>query len=139
LINPEDAEEAVQEALIRAWRTRARGVHVAAPSALAMHITRNEALRVLERRKRLCERETGTERMDEMRDERRHDDVLSDLWFEGALATLEPSDRLLVRLRYEEDLPHPEVARQTGMPEGTVKVRLHRIRHRLRGYVEQGL
>jgi RNA polymerase sigma-70 factor (ECF subfamily) len=36
-------------------------------------------------------------------------------------------------MRYGEDLTQAEVARRLGVPEGTVKVRLHRARRRLRG------
>jgi DNA-directed RNA polymerase specialized sigma24 family protein len=39
---------------------------------------------------------------------------------------------VLALLRYEADLEHPRIAGLLGMPEGTVKVRLHRIRQRLR-------
>lgn len=35
---------------------------------------------------------------------------------ESALARLPPPDRLLVRLRFEDDLPMPEVARAMGFP-----------------------
>jgi len=37
-----------------------------------------------------------------------------------------------VLLRSWADLTQPEVARLTALPEGTVKVRLHRARLRLR-------
>jgi RNA polymerase sigma-70 factor (ECF subfamily) len=38
-----------------------------------------------------------------------------------------------MRLRYVEDLTQGQVAARLGVPEGTVKVRLHRARARLRG------
>jgi RNA polymerase sigma-70 factor (ECF subfamily) len=50
----------------------------------------------------------------------------------AAVGALEQSDRLLLLLRYWADLTQPEVARATALPEGTVKVRLHRARQRLR-------
>jgi RNA polymerase sigma-70 factor (ECF subfamily) len=48
-----------------------------------------------------------------------------------ALQTLTDEERQLVSLRYESDLAHPAIAKELGLPEGTVKVRLHRIRKRL--------
>ena len=48
-----------------------------------------------------------------------------------ALATLTDEERRLVSLRYADDLAHPAIADLLGVPEGTVKVRLHRIRKRL--------
>jgi RNA polymerase sigma factor (sigma-70 family) len=64
-----------------------------------------------------------------------HDDpdaIVERAHVRGVLETLQPEDRLLVRLRYEEDLTQAEVARRLGTPEGTAKVRLHRLRARLR-------
>ncbi|GAA4693831.1 SigE family RNA polymerase sigma factor [Phytohabitans rumicis] len=46
----------------------------------------------------------------------------------AALAVLPPNQRRAVVLHYLADLPVPEVARQEGVPEGTVKSWLHRAR-----------
>ncbi len=57
-----------------------------------------------------------------------------------ALGRLGDADQRMLRLRYDEDLTQIEVARRLGVPEGTVKVRLHRARHRLRRLLqEEGL
>jgi RNA polymerase sigma factor (sigma-70 family) len=50
----------------------------------------------------------------------------------AALERLDERDRQLVRLRYAEDLTQEAIARRLGIPEGTVKVRLHRVRDKLR-------
>jgi RNA polymerase sigma-70 factor, ECF subfamily len=50
----------------------------------------------------------------------------------AALRELSERDRLLLELRYEEDLTQAAIARRLGIPEGTVKVRLHRARAKLR-------
>src|SRR2546430_15511368 len=50
--NRDDAEEAVQEALIRAWRKRAACRTPAAPLPWLLQITRNEAMRLPARRSR---------------------------------------------------------------------------------------
>ncbi len=44
----------------------------------------------------------------------RETELLSGLDY--ALATLAPRDRLLIRLRFEDDLPAHEIARLTGFP-----------------------
>ncbi len=51
---------------------------------------------------------------------------------QAALACLSERDRKLIQLRYGEDLTQEAIARRLGIPDGTVKVRLHRVRHRLR-------
>ena len=56
----------------------------------------------------------------------------------AALKRLNDRDRQLLDLRYREDLTQPAIAKRLGIPEGTVKVRLHRARDRLRqAYVLQ--
>ena len=42
-----------------------------------------------------------------------------------AFARLRPDQRIVVVLRYYGDLTVPQIAAQTGLPEGTVKSRLH--------------
>jgi RNA polymerase sigma-70 factor (ECF subfamily) len=118
-----DAEDAAQEALVRAWRRRAtcRG----APAAWIRAIARNEALRLADHRR------------DELPLDGAHDlpaaqlaPDLSEL--RAAVGALDHADRVLLLLRYWADLTQPEVARAVALPEGTVKVRLHRARERLR-------
>jgi RNA polymerase sigma-70 factor (ECF subfamily) len=50
----------------------------------------------------------------------------------AALQELSDRDRQLLEMRYEEDLTQATIARRLGVPEGTVKVRLHRARAKLR-------
>ena len=50
----------------------------------------------------------------------------------AALRLLSKRDRRLLEMKYEEDLTQATIARRLGIPEGTVKVRLHRARNRLR-------
>ena len=60
------------------------------------------------------------------------DRALTSVATEQALSALGEDERRLLRLRYEEDLTQGQVAAALGVPEGTVKVRLHRVRARLR-------
>lgn len=50
----------------------------------------------------------------------------------AALERLSERERRLLEMRYQEDLTHPVIARRLGIPEGTVKARLHRVRAKLR-------
>jgi RNA polymerase sigma-70 factor, ECF subfamily len=128
-----DAEEAVQEALVRAWLRRDACRSPEAPLPWLLEITRNEARRVLGRRARLGSFEP-------LHPAPAEDDALAGaavrLTVEQALGTLAERDRRVLHLRYAEDLTQVEVARRMGLPEATVKVRLHRARGRLRRALE---
>jgi RNA polymerase sigma-70 factor (ECF subfamily) len=128
-----DAEEAVQEALVRAWLRRDACRSPEAPLPWLLEITRNEARRVLGREAR-----RGS--LEPLYPAPREDDALAGaaarLTVEQALGTLAERDRRVLHLRYAEDLTQVEVARRMGLPEATVKVRLHRARGRLRRALE---
>ena len=47
---------------------------------------------------------------------------------QAALGRLSERERRLLEMRYEEDLTQAAIAARLGIPEGTVKVRLHRAR-----------
>jgi RNA polymerase sigma-70 factor (ECF subfamily) len=128
-----DAEDAAQDALMRVWRAR----HSCAsehPEAWMTVIARNAAR---SRRTGVAVR-TARERMGrdgrEPADPRADDEIASAperLTVQDALSRLPPADRKLLRLRYEDDLTQIEIAGRLGWPEGTVKVRLHRLRRHL--------
>lgn len=128
----DDAEEAVQEAMARAWRRRRACASPDDPLGWLLRITRNESLRLLERRSRRHAREVVTAVEPEQRVEEPIDDLISTLATRQALDALSPDERVLIHLRYRHDLSQAEVARTMDLPEGTVKVRLHRIRRRLK-------
>ena len=137
LRNPDDAEEAVQEAFVRAWRKRDACRTPRAPLPWLLQITRNEAMRLAARRSRRQASEVPEAEPDTMPAapvvDNELEQALTTLATEQALSALRPDERRLIRLRYEQDLTQGQVAAALGVPEGTVKVRLHRVRARLRG------
>jgi RNA polymerase sigma-70 factor, ECF subfamily len=56
-----------------------------------------------------------------------------------ALASLEEEHRTLIVLRDLEGMSYEEIVGITGLPEGTVKSRLHRARAALREAIERGV
>lgn len=135
-----DVDDVVQEALMRAWRRRAACLGEDRLPWMRQ-IARNEALRLIDKRRTRSERELlDDERiLSGMADERVEDEresLLSRLQVGEVVGRLSVEDRRLLALRYAKDLSQPEVARMLGIPEGTVKVRLHRLRGRLRKELE---
>jgi RNA polymerase sigma-70 factor (ECF subfamily) len=94
-------------------------------------IARNEALRLAGRRRYQLSLDASPELLEECGVDAT-DQIASRVAVRRAMGALDAQDRLIAHLRYSEDLAQPHIAKVLGMPEGTVKVRLHRIRHRLR-------
>ena len=132
-----DAEEAVQEALVRAWIRRHACRSPEAPLPWILEITRNESRRLLARHAR--RQRSATDQATQWEPEVEDEELMSAttrVTVEQALAVLEDADRQVLRLRYRDDLTQADVARRLGVPEGTVKARLHRARARLRTILE---
>ena len=134
LDSEQDAEEAAQDALLRAWLRRDRQRERGAEVWWVRTIARNEALRQLARRARARDLYTDApaELLDGVPAAQDASQLAEIIDLREAIAELAPRDALLLRLRYERDFTQPFLARLAGMPEGTVKIRLHRIRGRLR-------
>jgi len=60
----------------------------------------------------------------------------TDRLMQDAIAELDEDHRLVVVLRDIEDLSYEEICEITGLPDGTVKSRLHRARMALKDLVE---
>jgi RNA polymerase sigma factor (sigma-70 family) len=71
--------------------------------------------------------------------ERRHFVRVTQAALESAIDSLEPRDRLRLRLYYGEDLTLAQVGQVTGESEATVSRKLDRARRELRRLVEQAL
>jgi RNA polymerase sigma-70 factor, ECF subfamily len=124
-----EAEDIAQDSMIRAWRKRNTLRNSEARKSWLATIVRNEAMREFARRRPdpsdTLELAHGSE------DER----VLATVEradLHAALDRLNQRDRQLVRLRYDEDMTQEAIAHRLGIPLGTVKVRLHRVRAKLR-------
>jgi RNA polymerase sigma-70 factor (ECF subfamily) len=127
--NPSEAEDIAQEALLRAWRKRSTLRDATSRKSWLATILRNEAFRYYSR-----PRPDPTDLV-EVYDGREDDLVLSTVdrfFLQDALKELSERERVLLALRYEEDLTQSAIAARLGIPEGTVKVGLHRARVKLR-------
>jgi len=127
--NRVEAEDIAQDSMVRAWRKRTTLRKAEARKAWLAMIVRNEALRELGRK-----RPAPIDTLDDWqgRDDERVLATVEQADLHAALKRLNKRDRQLVRLRYDEDLTQEAIARRLGIPLGTVKVRLHRVRAKLR-------
>jgi RNA polymerase sigma-70 factor, ECF subfamily len=123
-----EAEDIAQDALVRAWRKRGSLRDSEARKSWLGTIVRNEALREFARK-----RPAPTDLVEvHGRDDDRVVATVERADLHAALERLNKRDRQLVRLRYDEDMTQEAIAHRLGIPLGTVKVRLHRVRAKLR-------
>lgn len=133
--NPSEAEDIAQDALLRAWRHRSTLREADRRNQWLAAIVRNEAFR---QHARIRPDPTATIETQEGAEDARVVATVERADLHAALRRLSERDRQLLQLRYSEDLTQQAIARRLGIPEGTVKVRLHRARNKLRrAYVLQ--
>jgi RNA polymerase sigma-70 factor, ECF subfamily len=133
--NPSEAEDIAQDALLRAWRRRSTLREADRRNQWLATIVRNEAFR---QHARVRPDPTATIETYEGAEDAQVVATVERADLHAALKRLNQRDRELLELRYNEDLTQQAIARRLGIPEGTVKVRLHRARDKLRrAYVPQ--
>ncbi|SRR6266508_2892712 len=132
--NAEDAEDASQEIFVRAYTRLASFDRQRRFSTWLLSIGSNYCIDRLRRRRfawmtledaayALPSNEPGPERSALNREQR--------AIVQQALQKLPDTYRLVMVLRYWQDLSYEEIGRATGLPESTIKTRLHRARHML--------
>ena len=130
LRDPDQAEDAAQESLVRVWKALAKYDQRASLSTWIYTITRNRCLTAIERRRELDSlSDPGVEYEAEAAQavgpdaEQDHLAVLREL-----VDALPERFRRVLTLFYYEERSVAEVAQMLGLPEGTVKTNLHRAR-----------
>jgi RNA polymerase sigma-70 factor, ECF subfamily len=133
--NPSEAEDIAQDALLRAWRRRSTLRDAERRTQWLATIVRNEAFR---QHARVRPDPTSAIELHEGVEDERVVAAVEQADLRDALRRLSDRDRRLLDMRYREDLTQGAIAAKLGIPEGTVKVRLHRARNKLRrAYVLQ--
>lgn len=130
--NPSEAEDIAQDAMLRAWRRRSTLRDGSRRKEWLGTIVRNEAFR---QREKVRPEPVDTVETTEGAEDEGIVSTVERADVHAALQRLSERDRKLIELRYEEDLTQEAIARRLGVPDGTVKVRLHRLRHRLRSEI----
>ena len=136
------AEDVTQEVFVKAWMALSRYDPRRRFASWLFKIASNAAIDQL-RRKKLPTTPIETSDadqssiLDRIEDERSESpDTLVkrrelSAALEAAVAALRPEYRLVVLLRFREELPYKDIAEATGMPLGTVKTNLRRARREI--------
>lgn len=129
----EDASEVLQETFLRLARSRSRLEQATDPIAYAFVVARNESARWLSRTAR--QRTTWTDHANSMFEQASCDDADEIDLAESlviALGQLEDELSEVIELKIYAGLTFAEVARVTGLPQGTVATRYRRAIAKLR-------
>lgn len=132
LHNENDALEAVQETVCRAWSKCGRLRNPELFVSWLIRILINCCVDEQKRRKRVVPYEEirGTDTREMVND--------SKLDLERALNRMKPKYRHVLILKYYQDMTVTEIAKVLDCPEGTVKTRLHQGLKLLRQKIEPG-
>lgn len=130
-----EAEDAVQDAWVSAWRSLARFRGESAPTTWLYRVVTNAALGQVRRRKNTVALDVGDDSMDHLVSD--HDSgnpeghavraEEADL-VHRAIATLEPSQRVPLVLREFEGMSYEEIAEVLEVNVAALRSRLHRAR-----------
>ena len=142
----EDAEECVNDTYLAVWNT----IPPNRPASLVAYVgkvTRNIAVSCLRKRGAKGRRCEGTVLLDELAEclpDTDTPDPADDLTLREALQSffdsLSEEDRAIMVRRYYDGEPTEAIAVSLGLRHGTVRVRLHRLRERLRAHLgERGV
>ncbi len=130
VLNHEDAEDAVQDAFLHAYRALDRFRPDQAFGAWLHRIVANAALDLTRRRKVREADELPDAIASPFRDPAEAGDLRGRLRM--ALADLPPRQRAVIALHDIEGFKHAEIGTMLGIPEGTARSDLHYARARLR-------
>lgn len=130
----DEAEDATQEAIARAWSSwktlRDPDRFDAWFDRILVNVCRNRMRHVR------TIRVVALDNAHEMPAADSHGSTMARLTLEPAFARLNPEQRIIVVLRFWRDLPVEEIAERLSVPEGTVKSRLHYALKALREAIE---
>ena len=131
VVNHEDAEDAVQESFLHAYKALDRFLPDQAFGAWLHRIVANAALDITRRRKVRDADELPETVASPFRDPAEGNELRQRL--QDALAKLPERQRSVIVLHDVEGFKHSEIGQLLGIPEGTARSDLHYARSQLRG------
>jgi RNA polymerase sigma-70 factor (ECF subfamily) len=132
LRDPEEAQDAVQEAAVKAWRSLERLRNSDQARAWFLSIVANQCRSTMRRKWRSVVR-LASRKNTEADPE---GPAVQYVDLDRAMQRLSHDDRAILHLFYFLDLPMDEVARVIGISPGAAKTRIYRAVHRLRPELE---
>lgn len=133
----DNAQDVVQECLVKIWNNRSKLSTIQSPEAWAMRITRNQCYDWVKTNRfmMVAEHDSNTANNDETD----YELILSDhtKWLEKVLQTLPDKHREVYHLREVEEFTYQDIAEVLSLSLSEVKVCLHRARTKIRNSIKQ--
>ncbi len=133
LDRPEDAEDAMQSTFVRAFSSIERFRGECPVGAWVYRIAANQCIELMRKRRDEPPVDEGLPGAEDPAGE-----TLERLAIRAALRRVKPAHRVVLVLRYWEELSHQELAAALGVPVPVVKMRLNRARAEFRSKYEAG-
>ena len=123
-VNDKDwAKDLTQETFIQVWQNLSKFRNESSIGSWIFRIASNICLRQIDRSSKMIKVDIPFQIEDKPEE---HINEQIDLLYK-CIASLEETDRLIISLVLE-DLPHKEIAIITGISEGNIRVKIHRIK-----------
>ena len=120
------AKDLTQETFIRVWQSLDKFRNESSVGTWIFRIASNICLRQIDRSSKMIKTEIPFQVEDKQEEQPgEHLEILY-----RCIATLAETDRLIISLVLE-DLPQKEIAAITGISEGNIRVKIHRIKQQL--------
>ena len=132
LQNPQDAEDAVQEAFFARKAEYYASLSSEKREAALTVITKSRAINILRRRRETADTELLKQTLPDA-----SVSVTSGILLEEAIAALPPSQRDVLLLRCADGFSLGEIAEMTGLKRENVRKLLYRARKQIRAYYEK--
>ena len=134
LPDEEDAEDTVQEALLKLWQNRHNLTNYRSIEALAMVITKNLCLDKLKasHRQRMVPMSPATDAVDRTTPYQQIEQSDSARLLRQLIARLPEQQRLIIHLRDVEEYSYEEIEQITGLCVNNIRVALSRARRSVR-------
>lgn len=137
--NPQDAQDFVQEAFLKIYRQLGKYKETGTFSSWLYRVAVNHCLDEF-RKKRL--QTVSGESIEEQLTEKNHPEIIflkkeQQRQLERLLAALPDDERLIILLRYTNELSYEEISEVTGISLSTVRNKLHRAKKKMRAVVKR--
>jgi RNA polymerase sigma-70 factor, ECF subfamily len=124
--NHDHAQDLVQETFISIWQNLHSFRQESSIGTWIFRIASNQCLRAVKRESKMAKTELNVD----IREEKENGDEEKTQFLYKCISELKETERIIISLVLE-DLPQAEIASITGMTEGNVRVKIHRIKELL--------